>query len=388
MIAMATSKLDAETYPELVPDVPVGLEKGLRNYWYPLFQSEDVPEGKTVARTVMGEPLVAWRDSQGAPQIIHDRCPHRGAQLSVGRVLEGHLQCAFHGLRFDGTGKCRLIPWEPEDSRLLGEVSVPGYPAEELGGYIWCYLGDPERFPPPPLAEEVPTELSAADEYLWFRLPTQVWDTNWLLSLDGGDAYHAVVLHAGGAQDVANDKWSGGKTSVSTVPLEDRRIKIVDTPHGIRGISVDREGKAVHHGHFTDDIRGDRFTLPCIHTNPIRPAPGAAPYAARLWQFPLDENRTWVQRFLTFRAPTPEAREEAERVYKQVALPRLEKVAEEDAIIAVAQGDLVGARSDEFLFEPDRDVVRLRRKLKGAFLKQMRGEREAVPDGALVFPLA
>src|SRR3546814_18159069 len=76
-------------------------------------------------------------------------------------------------------------------------------------------------------------------------------------------------------------------------------------------------GKPVSHGHFTVDVKGDRFALPCIRTNPIVPAPGAEPYASRLWQFPIDDRRTQVVRFITWRARTAEERSEGRRVGKE-----------------------------------------------------------------------
>jgi len=126
--------------------------------------------------------------------------------------------------------------------------------------------------------------------------------------------------------------------------------------------------------------------LPGIHTNPISPAPGAEPYAARLWQFPIDAERTWIVRFLSWRASTDEDRRLAESIFNDLALPRLERVAEEDALMAASQMDLVSARANEFLFEADMDLVRIRRRLKDAFVKQLVGERVPVPEGALVFP--
>ena len=90
---------------------------------------------------------------------------------------------------------------------------------------------------------------------------------------------------------------------------------------------------------------------------------GAAPYAARLWQFPIDENRTLIQRFLTWRARTPEERERGRgRVNSSSGL------------------------TSDFLFGPDVDVVRTRRHLKDAFLEQREGKRLPIPNGALVYP--
>ena len=382
---MAIRSADLPGHREIAPDIPEGLELGLRNYWYPILQSEELEAGAPKGLTVLGEAIVAWRNAAGEPRVVIDRCPHRGIALSRGRVLDGDLQCAMHGLRFGGDGRCTLIPWEDEESKLLGEVGVTSFPAEELGGYVWAYIGDAERFPPPPLANEVPEELSNPDAFIWFRMPTEIWEANWLLAVDGGDAYHAVTLHAD-SQSAKDEKWTGGALDESTISLADRRVKIVDTPHGIRGVSVDRTGKPIHHGHLTREIRGERVNLPGVHTNPISPAPGAEPYAARLWQFPIDANRTWVVRFATWRAETEEERNRARQIFQDVTLPRFQRVSKEDAEI-IKGLDLAAARSDEFLFESDMDLVRMRRRLRDAYLSQLEDVRMPVPDGAMVFPV-
>jgi hypothetical protein len=218
-------------------------------------------------------------------------------------------------------------------------------------------------------------------------LPTEVWNGNWLLAVDGSDGFHAVTLHAG-SQAVADKKWEGGKASEAGVRLEDRRVKIVETSHGIRGVSVDLEGKPIHHGHLTVDVQGDRFSLPCIHTNPIVAAPGAKPYAARLWQFPIDETLTQVVRFIAWRAGSEEERERVTRIFNDIALPRLKRVSEEDAWAVEALGDLIEARSKETLLKADKDVIRVRRLIRDAYLKQVKSSERLSPrDGALVFPV-
>ncbi len=367
--------------PEIIPGLPEGLPRGLRNYWYPILQTEELPADRPVAVTVLGDPLVVWRNAAGEPCVAIDRCPHRSMRLSVGRVLAGDLQCVLHGLRFDGSGRCTLIPWETERGRNHDRMGVQAFPARELGGYIWAYLGDAAAFPPPPLEAEVPEELLHPDAFVWFRLPTQVWETNWLLAIDGSDAFHAVTLHTA-SQSASDIARQGG------VPLEDRRVQIVRTSHGIRGVSVDLLGRPIGHGHFTSDVRGERFALPCVSTNPIQPAPGVPPYASRLWQFALDETHTCVVRFLTFRAATPEERARATETFETVARARIERVGEEDAWAARAQGDLVQARLHENLLGPDEDVVKVRRMIAAAHgVQQIERKRHGVPPGALDYPL-
>jgi hypothetical protein len=170
--------------------------------------------------------------------------------------------------------------------------------------------------------------------------------------------------------------------------LEDRRMKIIKTSHGIRAVSMDLQGNPINHGHFTVDVKGDRFCLPCLTTNPIVPAPGAAPYAARLWQFPLDENRTIVVRYLAWRASSQEEREKATRLFNDVARQRLAQVSAEDAAAAEALGDLVDARSHEYLLAPDADVIRVRRLLQSAYVSQVTDQqRLEIPASALAYPV-
>ena len=383
--ALDAGALSATT--EVAPNLPAGLIKGLRNYWYPVLASEELPAGKAVGFTALCENLVAWRDRAGAPQVVHDRCPHRSIRLSVGRVFDGHLQCILHGLRFDGEGRCVMVPWEESDERRSHWPGVAAYPARELGGYIWAYLGDTNSFPAPPLEREVPQELTRPDEFIWFRLPTEVWKSNWLLAIDGSDAFHAVVLHAS-SQAVSEEKWTGGGVKQSQVPLAQRRMKIIETSHGIRAVSLDAENKPLHHGHFTVDVKGHRFALPCLTSNPIAPAPGAAPYTARLWQFAIDESRTRIVRYAVWRARTQEERANATKVFEEVALARLKKVSAEDAFAAEAQGEVISARREEHLMRPDVDVVNVRRLMRKAFLEPLTENRRIdIPSDALVYPL-
>jgi phenylpropionate dioxygenase-like ring-hydroxylating dioxygenase large terminal subunit len=357
---------------ELAPGIPAGLPLGLRNYWYPVLQSEELPREKPVGFKALGESLVAWRDAQGRPNVVIDRCSHRSMKLSAGRVLDGELQCALHGLRFDGKGRCVLIPWESEVSKIHERMAVRAYPAEELGGYIWAFFGEN----PPDLASELPEELSKPGEFITFRLPTQVWKANWLIAVDGSDGFHAVTLHAG-----SQTQAGGG------VPLKDRRVKIIHTSHGVRGVSVDLQGNRITHGHFTVDVKGDRFTLPCLTSNPILPAPGVPPYAARLWQFPQDETHTLIVRYLAWRAKTDEERALATKTFETVAKQRLEQVAAEDAAAAEAQGDLIESRLHENLLGPDADVIKVRKMIAEAHLAARSGKRVEIAPQSLLFPL-
>ena len=385
---MAQNEMAQNEWPELAKGLPEGLECGLRNFWYPILQSEDVSSNGPVAIKSLGLELVVWRDGQDRAHVFLDRCPHRYVKLSVGRVMEGDLQCVYHGLRFGAGGRCTLIPWEAEDCKLLDEISAVAYPTEELGGYVWAYIGDVEKFPPPPFEESVPEELFDDRRFVHFRLPTEVWNANWLLVVDGGDAYHAVTLHVGSQQHAAvldyldpqvSAQFASTSAPQESVALEDRRVKIVESDgHGLRGLSVDKHGRNLDHGHRLEKVDGERFNLPSLVTNPIRPVTGTAPYVSRFFQVPIDDKQTRLFRYAAWRVESDDEREHLKQHFVNVVRVRQLKTSAEDQMIAEANAALVECRENEFLLSPDRDVVRVRRKLAETFLAQCEGKR--TPD--------
>ncbi len=403
---VANTQRETKTLPEIVRGVPAGLEMGLRNYWYPIIQSNELPAGSPVALTCLGEDLVVFRDSKNNPQVLFDRCPHRYVKLSVGRVLGDELQCSYHGLRFKGTGNCTLIPWEQESTPALQQkLRVRAYKAAEVGGVVWAYLGDEKQFPAPPIEHCLPEELFQPDKFVHFLLPTEVWDANWLLVIDGSDAYHAVTLHVESQQHDAVLKYldhdaltqlDGKKeqTAPSSIPLADRRVRIVETDgHGLRGISVDLEGNHLEHGHKLAPLRGERFNLPGLVTNALRPVENAAPYVSRLFQVPINYQQTRMFRYAAWRAETDEERTKLKRHFETVVRPRQLKTSAEDRMMAAVGGDLVESRANELLLSPDRDMTRIRRRIAAAFAAQKLEHRRA-PAGemtpsveTLVFPV-
>lgn len=82
----------------------------LRNIWYVAAWDHEVPVDQTFARTLLGEAVVLFRNEHGDVQALQDRCPHRFAPLSMGKVVNGVVQCAYHGLEFNGAGACHKNP--------------------------------------------------------------------------------------------------------------------------------------------------------------------------------------------------------------------------------------------------------------------------------------
>lgn len=117
----------------------------LRNAWTVAAWANEIEPGKLLARTLLDEPLVFFRDAQGQPQALLDRCPHRFAPLSMGKLCDGgaSVECPYHGLRFDGGGACVHNPHG--DGRIPQAAKVRSYPVVERWSAIWIWMGDAER---------------------------------------------------------------------------------------------------------------------------------------------------------------------------------------------------------------------------------------------------
>jgi phenylpropionate dioxygenase-like ring-hydroxylating dioxygenase large terminal subunit len=118
--------------------VAPGTEAGL---WHPVAATADLGADPLAVR-LLGRDLVLWRDDQGRARAFDDRCPHRGAALSLGRVVDGTLQCPYHGWRFEGAGACTLIPATP-GFRPPATHAVPTHALREAHGLLWLRLSPP-----------------------------------------------------------------------------------------------------------------------------------------------------------------------------------------------------------------------------------------------------
>ena len=113
----------------------------LKNAWYVAAWTAELETGKLLARRLLDEPVVLFRDANGRPCALTDRCPHRFAPLSMGQTFDGVVQCPYHGLRFDGSGACVHNPHGPPPKA----ARVRRYPLVERYSAIWIWMGDPAR---------------------------------------------------------------------------------------------------------------------------------------------------------------------------------------------------------------------------------------------------
>src|SRR6201995_1962697 len=134
---------------ELIPRVGPGTPMGdtMRRYWIPALLSSEVPEPDSapVRVRLLGEDLVAFRDSEGRIGLLEEFCPHRRVSLYFGRNEECGLRCVYHGWKFDVTGACIDMMNEPEEHDFKHKSRATAYPTCELGGIVWAYLGPAEK---------------------------------------------------------------------------------------------------------------------------------------------------------------------------------------------------------------------------------------------------
>ena len=134
---------------EQVTKVGAGTPMGetLRRYWLPAMLHRELPEpdGAPVRLRLLGEDLVAFRDTNGDIGVLDENCPHRLASLWLGRNEEAGLRCVYHGWKYDVHGNC--IEQMNEPVAFMDKIKVKAYPAVEMGDVIWVYMGPPRRSP-------------------------------------------------------------------------------------------------------------------------------------------------------------------------------------------------------------------------------------------------
>jgi phenylpropionate dioxygenase-like ring-hydroxylating dioxygenase large terminal subunit len=123
----------------------------MRQYWLPALKSSElVPDGAPVRLMLLGEKLIAFRDSAGRVGVMDHRCPHRCASLFLGRNEEGGIRCLYHGWKYDVTGQCVDMPSVPAEQDFKHKVRAKAYRAVERAGVVWVYMGARAEAPPLP----------------------------------------------------------------------------------------------------------------------------------------------------------------------------------------------------------------------------------------------
>ncbi len=161
----------------------------MRRYWTPILRSSEIaaPDGPQVRVQIMGERLIAFRDTKGRPGLIDEFCTHRGASLFFGRNEECGIRCSYHGLKFDVNGQCVDVPSAPH---IASKMGIKAYPCIERGGIVWAFMGPADKQPAPPEVEWC--TLPESHRFVSKRLQ----ECNYLQAMEGGiDTSHVSYVH-------------------------------------------------------------------------------------------------------------------------------------------------------------------------------------------------
>jgi len=175
----------------------------LRNAWYVVAWDHELPAGKLLSRRVLDEPVLLYRTPDGRAVALADRCCHRHAPLSLGRLEGDCVRCMYHGLKFDPSGRCVEVPGQ---SRIPSTAAVRSYPVVERNRWVWLWPGEPNRAD----AAEIPDTFSLASPD-WRMSPGYMkYDANYRLILDNLlDFSHLAFVHPttlGGTEKLADTR--------------------------------------------------------------------------------------------------------------------------------------------------------------------------------------
>jgi phenylpropionate dioxygenase-like ring-hydroxylating dioxygenase large terminal subunit len=197
------SKEENELLTRTGPGTPMG--ELFRRFWMPTLTSDELPHPDCAPLRIrlLGEDLVAFRDSEGRVGVLDAYCAHRRARLFFGRNEGSGLRCIYHGWKFDVAGNCVDMPTEPADSPFRDKVHLTAYPTREWGGVIWTYMGPTDRVPELPLFEWCQVPPSHRIVTRWLQ------ECNYFQGMEGEmDSTHAYFLH----------QWFDGRQLQSSGP--------------------------------------------------------------------------------------------------------------------------------------------------------------------------
>jgi phthalate 4,5-dioxygenase oxygenase subunit len=205
------------------PGTPMG--ELMRQYWIPAALSRELqPDGPPTRIMLLGEKLIAFRDSSGRVGVMDHRCPHRCASLFYGRNEENGLRCVYHGWKYDADGNCVDMANIPERQHFKDKVRTKAYLTAERNGVIWVFMGDRTRAPELPPFEAC---FRPADQ-VQIRFVQR--RCNWLQAVEGDlDTSHVGLLHFGAAKPSASLDKSHQDLVVNRAP----EYKVTETPFGL-----------------------------------------------------------------------------------------------------------------------------------------------------------
>ncbi|MSQ54196.1 MAG: aromatic ring-hydroxylating dioxygenase subunit alpha [Betaproteobacteria bacterium] len=296
-----------ERMTRIGPGTPAG--NLLRNYWQPVALADELA-GERPAKAVrlMGQDFVLFRDDKGRIGLLDRQCPHRGADLSFGRLEDGGLRCLFHGWLFDVSGQCIETPAEPEGSRMCEHIRQPSYPVAERSGIVFAWLGAgaPPAFPA--------FDCFVAPDAYTFAFKG-LFACNWLQALEVGiDPGHASFLHRFYQDEDTTASYGRqfrSASSDSSMPMtrvlrEYARpeIRVERAPYGMRLTALRKISDAQTHVRVTNLYFPQAFVIPM-----------SAEMTITQWHVPVDDRSChWYAIFTSFGGPVDKQKMREQRL--------------------------------------------------------------------------
>ena len=166
---------------------------GFHQSWFPLALASELGSGQVMGRDFLGTRVILYRDATGKAVVQSAFCPHLGADLSVGQVVDGQIRCAYHHWRFDCAGRCVDIP---AGDKIPPGARIATYPSAEAWGLIWAFNGEAPLFPVPRIPGALESELLCETHFRGMRATDP-----WVSTSNGVDFQHLRTLHGLGAVD-------------------------------------------------------------------------------------------------------------------------------------------------------------------------------------------
>jgi len=212
----------------------------LMNCWYVAAWDHELIDGVKLARTILEKPVVIFRGESGRYIALEDRCCHRGAPLSMGRIEGDCIRCMYHGMKYDENGICVEIPGQ---DRIPKTMKVRRYPVEERNHLVWIWMGDPALADPDLIVDYEPLGDPA-----WRGLPAYLhYDANWLLIVDNlSDFAHLAFVHTntlGGSEEYAYETKAIEIDRLDNGFRVERWHKNSDAPPYLKRVIRDKDAK-------------------------------------------------------------------------------------------------------------------------------------------------
>ena len=290
-----STRSDSEDLTRVGPGTVMG--RFMRQYWLPALKSSElVADGDPVRLMLLGEKLLAFRDTQGQVGVMQHQCPHRCASLFLGRNEEGGIRCTYHGWKFDVKGRCIDMPSVPPDQDFKHKVQAKAYAVAERNGLVWVWMGDVAAggaAPPLPMIEVALLPEDQVDITFVQRR------CNFVQALEGDiDTSHFGFLHVG---HVDPDDIPPGHPLEHTVTDRAPQYHVRDTPwgtsYGAHRAVPGEQGLQTY-------WRFANFMFPCWTQTPQGQFP--LHVHARAW-VPMDDGHTMFV-FIRWRSPMPTPR--------------------------------------------------------------------------------